>query len=183
MARESLEKSGIIENLSKEKIANAVKTARKEAAQKYSLIIAKESKANKDTISVCDIMKTNTSEVIKKMQSQMLLRMELLSDLYMKYLHSLDDLYGTCYIAEKEFFDKLPIDKDTLEMWDSYWKTWKQLLFLRMDAASEFERGYVKVRKSTVDSYDSYMHLWMQSYAKSLAQINTFMNKYNPKTK
>ena len=172
MARESLEKSEIMKNLSKEKIAKAVKTARKEAESK-----------DKDTISVCDIMKTNTSEVIKKMQSQMLLRMELLSDLYMKYLHSLDDLYGTCYIAEKEFFDKLPIDKDTLEMWDSYWKTWKQLLFLRMDAASEFERGYVRVRKSTIDSYDNYMHLWMESYAKSLAQINTIMDKYNPKTK
>ena len=142
MAREAIEKSGIIENLSKEKISKAVKTARKEA----------ESKDDKDTISVCDIMKTNTSEVIKKMQSQMLLRMELLSDLYMKYLHSLDDLYGTCYIAEKEFFDKLPIDKDTLQMWDSYWKTWKQLLFRQMDAASEFERGYVRVRKSTIDS-------------------------------
>jgi hypothetical protein len=171
MAKESLEKNETIENLSKEKIARAVKVAKKEAESK-----------EKDTISICDVMKTNTSDVIKKMQSQMLLRMELLSDLYMKYLHSLDDLYGTCYIAEKEFFDKLPIDKDTLQRWDNYWKTWKQLLFLQMDAASEFEKGYVKVRKSTIDSYDNYMHLWMDSYAKSLAQLNTFMDKHNRKT-
>ncbi len=172
MAKESLEKSGIMENLSKEKIAKAVKTAKKEAESR-----------DKDTISICDVMKTNTSEVIKKMQSQMLLRMELLSDLYMKYLHSLDDLYGTCYIAEKEFYDKLPIDKDTLQRWDNSWKTWKQLLFLQMNATSEFEKGYVKVRKSTIDSYDNYMHLWMESYAKSLAQINSFTDKYNRKAK
>ena len=136
-----------------------------------------------NTISVCDIMKTNTSDVIKKMQSRMLLRMELLSDLYMKYLHSLDDLYATGYVTEKEFLDKLPIDINTLQAWDNYWKTWKQLLFNQMDATAEFEKNYVKVRKSTIDSYDNYMHLWMDSYAKSLAQFNAFMEKYNPKSK
>ncbi len=26
-------------------------------------------------------------------------------DLYTAYLHMIDDIFGTCYIAEKEFFD------------------------------------------------------------------------------
>jgi len=172
MPIESLEKSGILENLSKELIAKSVKTAKKEATSK-----------TKVPISICDIMKTDTSEIIKKIQSQMLLRMELFSDLYMKYLHSLDDLYGTCYVSEKEFFDNLPIDKDVLQTVVDYWIPWKQLLFLQMDAESEFEKGYVHVRKSMIDSYDSYMHLWMESYAKSLSQINIFTDKKNSKTR
>ncbi|MBI5697674.1 MAG: hypothetical protein HZC29_04115 [Thaumarchaeota archaeon] len=172
MSKQSVEKNEIIENLSKQQIAKAIKTAKN----------GTKSKTNNYTVSVCDIMKTNTSDVIKKMQSQMLLRMELLSDLYMKYLHSLDDLYATGYVTEKAFLDKIPIDNNTLQAWDNYWKTWKQLLFNQMDATSEFEKSYVNVRKSAIDFYDNYMHLWMESYAKSLEQINAFMDN-NQKTK
>jgi hypothetical protein len=181
MPLESLRKSGIIEDLSKERVAKEIKAAKKVAQSQTNT--EAQSKTNKDTVSFCDVMKTNTSEVIKKMQSQMLLRMELLSDLYMKYLHSLDDLYGTCYVSEKEFFDKLPIDKDILQTWQSYWNTWKELLFLQMDASAELEKGYVKVRMSTIDSYDEYMHLWMESYAKSLSELNSFMEKPDRQTK
>jgi hypothetical protein len=100
----------------------------------------------------------------------------------MKYLHALDDLYATGYVTEKEFLDKIPIDNDTLQAWDNYWNTWKQFLFNQMDAVAEFEKSYVNVRKSTIDSYDNYMHLWMELYAKSLKQINVFMDN-NQKTK
>lgn len=173
MAKESFEKSEVTENLSREKIAKAVKTARKES----------KSKADYDSISVCDMMKSNTSEVIRKMQAQIPIQMQLFSDLYVKYLHSLDDIYGTCYMAEKEFFDKIPIDKETLKIWDNYWKAWTQFLLLQIDASTEFTKAYVEIRKSTIDTYDKYMHLWMESYAKSLSQLNAFMDRYNRGTK
>ena len=173
MAKASFKKNEITENISRDKIAKAIKTAMKES----------ESKADQDSISVCDMMKSNTSEVIRKMQAQIPIQMELFSDLYMKYLHSQDDLYGTCYMAEKEFFDKMPIDKETLQIWDNYWKSWTQFLLLQIDASTEFTKAYVEIRKSTIDTYDKYMHLWMESYARSLSQFNTFMDTYNRGTK
>lgn len=173
MAKESFEKSKITKNLSKEKIAKAIKSARKES----------ELEIDKNSISVCDIMKNNTSKVIKKMESQVPIYMQLFSDLYMKYLHSLDDLYGTCYMSEKEFFDKVPIDKGALEVCDGYLKAWTQLVLSQIDMSTNFMRAYVEVRKSTVDSYDNYMHLWMESYAKYLSEFNSFMNRYTNETK
>ena len=47
-------------------------------------------------ISVCDIMKTNTSKVIQKFESKIPPRFQQYSDLYAAYLHTIDDLYGTC---------------------------------------------------------------------------------------
>ena len=58
-----------------------------------------------EKLSICDIMKEDTSEVIKKMESKMPSMFQSYSDMYTKYLHTLDDVFGTCYIAEKEFFD------------------------------------------------------------------------------
>ncbi|TFH02755.1 MAG: hypothetical protein E4G77_01735, partial [Nitrosopumilus sp.] len=57
-----------------------------------------------EKISVCDIMKTNTSKVIQKFESQIPSKFQQYSDLYTKFLHTLDDVYGTCYISDKEFF-------------------------------------------------------------------------------
>jgi len=173
MAKESFEKSEVTKNLSKEKIAKAIKSARKES----------ELTTDKNSISVCDIMKSDTSKIIKKMESQIPIYMQLFSDLYMKYLHSLDDLYGTCYMAEKEFFDKMPLDKGALQVLDGYSKVWTQFVLSQIDMSTNFIRSYVEVRKSAIESYDRYMHLWMESYAQYLSQFNSFMNRYTRETK
>jgi len=68
-------------------------------------------KIDESKISVCDVMKNNTSKSIKKLESQIPTLVQQYSDLYSAYLHSFDDIFGTCYIAEKEFFNKLGIDK------------------------------------------------------------------------
>ena len=67
-----------------------------------------------EKLSICDIMKEDTSDVIKKMESKMPSMFQSYSDMYTKYLHTLDDVFGTCHIAEKEFFDKLNIDQGIL---------------------------------------------------------------------
>ena len=59
---------------------------------------------SEDSISICDLMKDHTSTVIKKAESQIPTYTQIFSDVYREYLHVIDDLYGTCYISEKEFF-------------------------------------------------------------------------------
>ena len=59
-------------------------------------------------------MKEDTSEVIKKMESKMPSLFQNYSDLYTEYIHMFDDIFGTCYIAKKEFFDNLNIDQGVL---------------------------------------------------------------------
>lgn len=73
-----------------------------------------QSQQPEENLSVCDIMKDDTSEVIKKVDSTMPTIFQNYSNLYTGYLHMLDDVFGTCYITEKEFFDKLNIDQGIL---------------------------------------------------------------------
>lgn len=147
----------------KEKMAETIKTAKREA----------ESSEKKDTVSVCDIMKNNTSKIIRKMESQIPTYTELYSDLYTKYLHTIDDLYSTCYVSEKEFFDKLGIDKTTLGAFDAYWKFVTDMTLSQIELTTNFAKMYVQFRLSTLDSYDKLIHLMMDSYAKAWTQFNS----------
>lgn len=163
MTKETTEKITSVENMPKEKMAETIKTAKREA----------ESSEKKDTVSVCDIMKNNTSKIIRKMESQIPTYAELYSDLYTKYLHTIDDLYSTCYVSEKEFFDKLGIDKTTLGAFDAYWKFVTDMTLSQIELTTNFAKMYAQFRLSTLDSYDKLIHLMMDSYAKAWTQFNS----------
>ena len=163
MTKERTEKITSVENMTKDKMAETIKAAKKEA----------ESLEKKDTMSICDVMKNNTSAIIGKLESQIPTYAQLYSDLYTKYLHMIDDLYSTCYISEKEFFDKLGMNKTTLGAFDAYWKFITDMTLSQIELTTNFAKTYVQFRLSTLDSYDKAIHLMMDSYAKAWTQFNS----------
>jgi hypothetical protein len=129
-------------------------------------------------ISLCDIMKSNTSSIIKKAESQVPIYLQQYSDLYTAYLHTFDEIFGTCYIAEKEFFDKLDIDQRTLKLYDNCAKIFKDIISSQIDTSTQLLNAYIKMRLSAIDSFDSYSQLTMQLYSNTLSQFNLlFYNK------
>ena len=129
-----------------------------------------------DKISVCDVMKSRTSSVIRKMESQIPSYAQEYSDLYAEYLHTIDDLFGTCYISEKEFFDKLNIDQKTLKAFDNFWSFWEKTATSQIETSTNFMRTYVQMRISAIKSYDKYTHTIMNFYSKMLSQYNSAFN-------
>ena len=132
---------------------------------------------NDNNESVCDVLKSDTSEIIQKLESQTPLIFQNYSNLYTEYLHMFNDLFGTCYIAEKEFFDKLNIDPKFLTQIKKNSELMKKnyLDFIEMNAKHWDE--YFKMRVSAVKSFDSFMHGMINSYAKILSQMNTSKEK------
>ena len=129
-------------------------------------------------ISLCDVMKSNTSSIIKKVESQVPIYLQQYSDLYTAYLHTFDEIFGTCYITEKEFFDKLEIDQHTLKLFDNCSKTFKDIISSQIDTSTQLLNAYIKMRISAIESFDMYAHLMMQLYANTLSQFNfIFDNK------
>ena len=144
------------------------KTVKESTLEKNSTKKSMQRSNNQDKISACDIMKDNTSKIIKKMESQIPSYVQEYSDLYTEYLHMFDDLFGTCYISEKEFFDKLGFDQETLKTFDNYSKTLTNFYSSQIDMSTNYLRAYVKMRISAIKSYDQYIHAMMDSYAKTL---------------
>lgn len=131
-----------------------------------------ESNIQEEKLSICDIMKEDTSEVIKKIESQMPSQFQNYSDVYTEYLHMLDDVFGTCYIAEKEFFDKLNIDQGVLRQMKQYSESIKKNYIENIEMSGKFFDDYVKMKISAIKSFDNCAHIMMESYAKMLSQFN-----------
>jgi len=132
-----------------------------------------ESKHDKEEkLSVCDIMKEDTSKIIKKMESQMPSMFQNYSDLYTAYLHMFDDLFGTCYIAEKEFFDKLNTDQGILQQIKENSETVRRYYTDNIDMMQRSFDEYVKMRIDAIKSFDRYVHTMMEAYTKTLSQFN-----------
>lgn len=123
-------------------------------------------------LSMCDVLKTNTSKIINKLESQAPSILQHYSNLYTEYLHMWDDIFGTCYISEKEFFDKLNIDPKILKQLKENSDSINQNCLDIMDANAKYIHEYFKIRISSVKSLDSFIHVMVESYAKSLSQFN-----------
>ncbi|WP_316506377.1 hypothetical protein [Nitrosopumilus sp.] len=125
-----------------------------------------------EKLSICDIMKEDTSEIIKNMESKMPSMFQSYSDMYTKYLHTLDDIFGTCYIAEKEFFDKLNIDQGILIQIKQNSESMRKNYVENIDMAAKLFDENIKMSMETIKSFDNYAHAMMESYAKMLSQYN-----------
>jgi len=123
-------------------------------------------------VSVCDIMKGNTSEIIRKFESQIPSMIQNYSNLYTEYLHVFDDLFGTCYIHEKEFFDKLNIDQALLKQLKDNSELMKNRYLENIEITAKFLDEQVKMRISALESFENFARVVMDSYAKTLSQFN-----------
>ena len=129
-----------------------------------------QDKNNEEKLSICEIMKDDTSEVIRKMESQIPSLFQNYSNLYTKYLHMFDDMFGTCYITEKKFFDRLNIDQGILRQLKKNSESVKNTYMQNIEMSSKLFDEYVKMRVDAIKSYDNYVHVMMNSYANFLSQ-------------
>ena len=138
----------------------------------YTILVSKESNQKTEKISVCDFMKENTSRIIQKLESQTPSYFQQYTDLYSAYLHTMDDIYGTCYISEKEFFDKLNIDQGILKAYMNYSNSVTEALLMQIDMTAKIREQNIQRQISVIQTYDNFVHSMMDSYAKYLAQFN-----------
>ena len=167
MKTEKTKEISAVENMTKQEMAKIIKTAKREA----------ESSEKESIVSVCDVMKNNTSEIIQKIESKFPTYAQLYTDLYTKYLHSIDDLYSTYYLSQKEFFDKLGMDKTAIQAFDAYWKSINNMAMSQIDMVANFVKMYVQFRLATIDSYDKVAHLMIDNYARAWNQFSSYNKK------
>ncbi|MBI1663510.1 MAG: hypothetical protein IS860_08490 [Nitrosopumilus sp.] len=124
-----------------------------------------------DELSVCETMKEDVSEVFRKMESHASLAFQTYSNLYTQYLHVLDDVFGTGFISEKKFFDKLNIDPQITDQMKKNSEFLKKIYLQNIDMSSMLLEKYGKIRLDTLKMYDNYVHDMMTVYSNTLSQF------------
>jgi len=133
----------------------------------------KSNTIKQDKLSLCEVFKDDTSEVFRKLESQTPSLFQNYSNLYTAYLHMWDNLFGTCFISEKKFFDKLNLDQSLLKQIKSTSEAMTQASLENIDKNTQFVDQYTKMRVSSIQSFDRYAHILMESYANYLSQLNS----------
>jgi len=125
----------------------------------------------KEKISICDLTKTNTSEILQKIEYQIPLYLQGYTDLFTKYVHSFNTVSGACRISEKQFFDKLGIDHTVMKEVANYWDFVKSLAIIQIETYSKFAQDYMDFRLSTLDSIDKSISSALNHYSKAVADL------------
>jgi hypothetical protein len=144
-------------------------------------MIKTESQENKreevPTLSVCDVMRDNTNQVIMKVESLLPSFIESFANMQEAYLHIARDFFGTCYIAEKELLDKMGVDHKAIEGFDKYLKVLTKYTILDIDMANNFQKTFVTNTISGMKTYDNYVKLMLSEYAKMLEYTSALLPK------
>lgn len=139
-------------------------------AQKRLHTTKPDTTENKSTISVCDIMHTSANSVIEKMESLLPINMQMYSDFYAEYLHSLQDLFGACYIAENEILSKMGIDKKVLQSFDTYAKTVARSTIAQIEMANNIQKTHLQTQISAIKTLDEYIRLALDYYSRMFSR-------------
>ncbi len=123
------------------------------------------------SISVCDIFKNNISKVIKKLKIQIPSHFQIYSDTYKEYLHVIDDIFETYILSEKEFFDKMKIDKNLMKNIETYTNYFTGIRINQIENYDNYLKWYAQMRISGMKSYDQFVHIMMNSYSKIFANF------------
>ena len=132
---------------------------------------------SKGNISICDILRDNTTKVIRKLESQIPANIQGYSDLNTQYLHLLDDYFGTCYLWQKQYFDRLGFDKKTLNAINDYWNVVTGLYITQIDIISSAQKLSIEARSNMIKFCDQYIHQTMEYYGKIFSQALSSVNE------
>jgi hypothetical protein len=131
---------------------------------------------NTSSLSICDVMRDNTNEVIMKIESLIPLHIESFTDLQAEYLRIARDSFGTCYIVEKELLDKIGVDQKAIEGFDKYLKVFTKSTISEIEMVSNFQKTVFNNTMSAMELYDDYVKLMISSYAKMLEYTSTLIS-------
>lgn len=128
-------------------------------------------------ISICDILKNNTTKVLHKLESEIPISIQEGSDLYKQYLHLLDDYFGTCYLWQKQYFDRLGFSQDLLNAVNNYWNTVTDLYCTQIELVTSAQKSGIDVQENMMNLSDKYVHQLLDYYGKVFSEAMAKMNQ------
>ena len=133
----------------------------------------------KHSLSVCDVVKDNTNEIIMKIESLLPTYIENIADFQTEGLRIARDFFGTCYIAEKEILDNMGVDQKAIESFERYSKAVTKTTIFEIDMMNSFQKTLAENVMSAMKTYDNYVKLMLSSYAKMLDYTVVTITKKN----
>lgn len=121
-------------------------------------------------LSICDIWKDSVHKIITKAEFQTPLYLQTYTQVHTEFLHSIDNLFGTCYLWQKQYFDRLEIDKGTMGSYAKFYDDLTEYTTKLMDAWAQSQKQQADMMIQAINAANGYARQYMDLCAKAVSE-------------
>lgn len=126
--------------------------------------------------SICDIWKDCVTKSIRKLESQTPVYLQTYLQVHNEYLHGIDNLFGTCYLWQKQYFDRLGIDNSIINEYGKFCKVAMDELGNLMDSSVNNQKLRSDMLIQIMKTSNQIIQQGIDWHAKLMSSLNSFFN-------
>ncbi len=143
---------------------------------KYDQNISRKSEFDKidsaeDINSICDIWKDCTHKFIRKAEQKTPVYIQTYTQIHSEFLHCIDNIFGSCYLWQKQYFDKLGIPKSTINEYEKSCRFFLDEITSQMDSFAKISQLESNYLIDTMQSSNNYVRQGLDWYAKIMTNL------------
>lgn len=139
-----------------------------------------QSSSESQYYSVCDIWKDNVHKLVTKLEFQTPIYLQAYSNVHTEFLHCVDNLFGTCYIWQKQYFDRLGIDQKIINAYGKLCESGIANTTEFMDLYANYKKFQADMTIEAMKIGNNYLHWWIDMYGKAISFWSSQINRSKP---
>ncbi len=122
-------------------------------------------------VSICDIWKDCTHKFIRKAEQKTPVYIQTYTQIHSEFLHCIDNIFGSCYLWQKQYFDKLGIQKSTIVEYGKFCNFLLSETTSQMDDYAKFSQLQSNYVVNGMESCNNYIRQGLDWYAKIMGSF------------
>jgi len=119
--------------------------------------------------SVCDIWRDSVHKLITKVEYQTPIYLQAYSQVHTEFLHCVDNLFGTCYIWQKQYFDRLGIDQKIVSSYGKLCESGVNSTIDLLDIYASYKKFQADMAVNVLKIGNNYLHWCIDMFGKSVS--------------
>jgi|GEM_PF-1402436 len=119
--------------------------------------------------SVCDIWRDSIHKLITKVEYQTPIYLQAYSQVHTEFLHCVDNLFGTCYIWQKQYFDRLGIDQKIVNSYGRLCESGVNSTIDLLDIYASYKKFQADMAVDAMKIGNNYLHWWIDMFGKTVS--------------
>lgn len=132
-------------------------------------MIMSENGEKDEYLSICDVWKDSVHKIITKMEYQTPIYLQAYTQVHTEMLHCIDNLFGTCYLWQKQYFDKLGITKEAVDRYGKMYDEFVTNVTKAMDVYANYQKQQADAMVETMENGNKYLHEYIGMYGKAMS--------------
>jgi hypothetical protein len=126
-------------------------------------------------LSVCDVWKDSVHKMVTKLEYQTPIYLQAYTQVHTEFLHCIDNLFGTCYLWQKQYFDRLGIDKRVISAYGELYNSWVDQCMQALDAYANYKKLQADMAVNAMKVGNDMLHSWIDMYGRIMSSWNKWL--------